>query len=195
MLSFFRLRRGRGPADLAIGMTGVRLGERLLQAGPGDPAVFAALAGKVGLTGRACAAVAVPRDGEALEAAAVHEGVLIEVAVAPPGSWPFEDDGFDLAIVDGNMLMRTPAEGQDAWLAAVLRAVRGGGRVLAVERTPRTLLQRLGFESSLPSSPADHPLVAMLTRAGFGPVRLLAAREGLTFVEAFRPRQPSPSVV
>lgn len=187
-MSFFRFRRGRGPADLAIGMTGVRLGERLLQAGPGDPAVFAALAGKVGLTGRACAVVAAAPHGAALEAAAAREGVLIEVAVASPGAWPVEDDGFDLAIVDGNLLLGLAAEDQEAWLAAVRRAVRGGGRVLTIGRTPRSLMQRLGFEPASSRPQAEHPFVAMLARAGFGPVRFLAAREGLTFVEAFRPR-------
>ena len=50
MLSFFRFRRGRGPADLALGMAGVRLGERLLQVGPSDPAVFSKAAAKAGLT-------------------------------------------------------------------------------------------------------------------------------------------------
>ena len=82
MLRWLRLRRGRGPVDLAVGMAGVRLGERVLQAGVGLPRAFAIMAGKAGLTGRACAVVDATAAAATLESAAAGEGVLIEVAVA-----------------------------------------------------------------------------------------------------------------
>ncbi|MBW8713960.1 MAG: NAD(P)-dependent alcohol dehydrogenase, partial [Acidobacteria bacterium] len=46
-------RRAAPTEPLAITMTGVKLGDRLLVIGAGDPRLIAALATKSGLTGRA----------------------------------------------------------------------------------------------------------------------------------------------
>ena len=195
MLSLFRFRRSRGPVDLALGMLGVRLGERLLQVGLGDPALFAAAAGKVGLTGQATAIVSEPSDAAVLDAAAVQEGVLVEVAVAPAGSWPVSPETFDIAVIDGNALLAADPSAQAALCADVLRAVRGGGRVLAIARRPRGWAGRLGFETGKTGDGVARHLTAVLERAGFGPVRFLADREGQTFVEAFRPRTEARDIV
>ncbi len=90
--------------DLALGMAGVRLGERLLQVGQGDPVTFAAAAGLSGLTGRACAVVDAPEAAAALERAAADKGVFVEVSVAA-GTWPYDAGAFDVAMLDGNMLL------------------------------------------------------------------------------------------
>jgi hypothetical protein len=187
MLSLFRFRRGRGPMDLALGMAGVRLGERLLQVGPGDPAVFVKAAAKAGLTGRAVAIVESAEEKAALEAAAAHDGVFVEVWQAATGAWPCDDEAFDVSLVDGNALLAGNAGQQERWLADTQRVVRSGGRVLAVYRKPRGLASRLGFELRESEDGTAQSLMRLLNRAGFGPVRFLAAREGLTFVEAFRP--------
>ena len=52
------LRKCRGREPLPVTMSGVRMGERVLQIGVDDPAVAGALAAKVGLSGNAAIAVA-----------------------------------------------------------------------------------------------------------------------------------------
>ena len=187
MASIFKFRRARGPADLAVDMVGVRLGERFLQAGVSNPKVFALLAGKTGLTGRACAVVDTVEAGRILESAAEREGVLVEVSVAAAGRWPYEEASFDVGVVDGDALLNADAAQRLDRLRDLARAVRPGGRVLAVRSWPVGLAGRLGFARArtAPSAEADM-LVRALGEAGFRPVRLLAEREGLTFVEGFR---------
>jgi len=187
-MSLFRLRRSRGPADLAIGMAGVRLGERVVQAGTGDPRVFALIAGKAGLTGRACAVVDTPAAAQRIETSAAREGVLVEVAAVEHGPWPYAPASFDLGLVDGNALLAADGASRQHRLQEMRGVVRAGGRVLVVYRAPLGLAGRLGFASS-GSGPSAHgvTLVRAVEDAGFKPVRLLAEREGMTFVEGFRP--------
>jgi hypothetical protein len=187
MAGFFRFRRSRGPVDLAMDMAGVRLGERVLQAGLGNPRLFAKLAGKAGLSGRACALVDNPEAAGALQEAAAREGVLIEVVVTEGPAW-LEDASFDVGIVDGNALLRGSVTERQGRLGAVRRAVRPSGRVLVIRSEPLGLASRLGFARSHagPSAEAS-ALLEALREAGFRPVRLLAEREGMTFVEGFRP--------
>ena len=188
MASLFRLRRSRGPADLAMDMAGVRLGERVLQAGIADPRVFALIAGKAGLTGRASAVVDTPAAAQRIEAAAAREGVLVEVATVEHGLWPYDPASFDLGLVDGNALLTADAASRHHRLQEMQRVIRAGGRVLVVYRASRGLAGRLGF-ASRSRGPSAHgeALVEAVKGAGFRPVRLLAEREGMTFVEGFRP--------
>ena len=188
MAALFRFRRSRGPIDLAMGMAGVRLGERVLQAGLGNPKLFAKLAGKAGLSGRACVVVDTPAASRPLEEAAAAEGVLIEVVVADGSTWTFKDGAFDVGIVDGNALLRGSETERQGRLQAVRRAVRPGGRVLVIRCVTPGLAARLGFGPSHagPSAEAS-TLLHALEATGFRPARLLAEREGMTFVEGFRP--------
>jgi SAM-dependent methyltransferase len=188
MFSLFRLRRSRGPVDLIVGMAGVRLGERLLQAGAGNPRAFAVLAGKSGLTGRACAVVDTPAAARQLETAAASEGVFIEVATAQSGLWPYEAGSFDVGLLDGSALVRASRTDSDERLRDMLSVLRPGGRVLVVVTAGIGLAAHLGFPGSS-SLAADHgqALAASLQAAGFRPVRVLAEREGMLFVEGFRP--------
>lgn len=188
MLRLLRLRRGRGPVDLAVGMAGVRLGERVLQAGVSLPGAFAIMAGKAGLTGRACAVVETTTAAATLESAAAGEGVLVEVAVAQTGQWPYEPASFDLGVADGNVLLAAPAEECEQRLRDLYGTVRPGGRVLAVFRSSTGLAARLGLDRPGSETSAEgRRLSAALAAAGFKPVRVLAEREGLLFVEGFRP--------
>jgi ubiquinone/menaquinone biosynthesis C-methylase UbiE len=188
MSPFLRFRRSRGPVDLAVDMAGVRLGERVLYVGVGDPRVFAAVASKAGLTGRACGVVDSAAAQAQLERAAAMRGVFVEVAFAPGGSWPYDFSSFDVAVVDANRLPGAPTNDRQNTLVHTVRVVRPGGRVLAVGRHARGLVARLGFEptSGAPSAQARQ-LVRALEEAGCKPVRVLAEREGLLFVEGFRP--------
>jgi SAM-dependent methyltransferase len=169
-------------------MVGVRLGERVLQAGMGQPALFAKLAGKAGLSGRACAVVDSPAAAQPLREAAASEGVFVEVLVAEGPFWPLEDGSFDVGVVDGNALLRGDGAERQRRLAEVRRAVRAGGRVLVIRTVAQGLAGRLGFAPSHagPSASAS-TLLQELEGAGFRPARLLGEREGMTFVEGFRP--------
>ena len=174
--------------DLAMDMAGVRLGERVVQAGMGNPRLFAKLAGKAGLSGRACVVLDSPEAAQSLQAAAAAEGVLIEVVVAEGPTWPLENGSFDVGIVDGNALLRGDAAERAIRLAEVRRTVRPSGRVLVVRRAALGLAARLGFGRSAPGPSAEaSTLLHALEEAGFRPARLLAEREGMTFVEGFRP--------
>ncbi|MFO7693098.1 MAG: methyltransferase domain-containing protein [Vicinamibacterales bacterium] len=188
MASLFRFRRARGPMDLAMDMAGVRLGERVVQAGLGNPKLFAKLAAKAGLSGRACAVVDSPEAAGPLEAAAAAEGVLVEVVAVQAPLWPLEDAAFDVGIVDGDALLRGHAAERAGRLAEVRRVVRPGGRVLVVCSRPLGLAGRLGFAPAHtgPSAEAS-TLLRALEDALFRPARILAEREGMTFVEGFRP--------
>ena len=189
MFSVFRLRPSRGPIDLIAGMAGVRLGERLLQAGVCHPQAFAVLAGKSGLTGRACAVVDTPAAARQLEAAAAAEGVLVEVATAHGGLWPYDAGSFDVGVLDGNGLLAASSADASQRLRDMLRALRPGGRLLAVYSAGQGLAARLGFRgSSAASAGGGEALVTALQVIGFRPVRVLAEREGLLFVEGFRPQ-------
>jgi len=194
MFSLFRLRRSRGPIDLIVDMVGVRLGERLLQAGAGIPRAFAVLARKSGLTGRACAVVDTPAAARQLDEAAAAEGVLVEVATAQGGLWPYDAGSFDVGMLDGNgLLAANPADASQR-VRDMLRALRPGGRVLAIYAAGPGLAARLGFPGSPAASAGrGQALVSALQVVGFRPVRVLAEREGLLFVEGFKP-QPGPRI-
>ena len=188
MAGLFRFRRSRGPMDLAMDMAGVRLGERVVQVGMGNPRLFAKLARKTGLSGRACAVVDSPDAARPLQDAAAAEGVLIEVLVEKGPFWPLEDGSFDVSIVDGNALLRGNAAERASRLAEVRRTVRSGGRVLVIRTFSLGVAGRLGFASADAGPSADaSTLLHALEGAGFLPARILAEREGMTFVEGFRP--------
>ncbi|MEI6670114.1 MAG: hypothetical protein WCP29_18350 [Acidobacteriota bacterium] len=191
MKSLFRFRRSRGPVDLAVDMAGVRMGERIIQVGTGDPRVFALASSKVGLTGHACAIVDTAAAKAALEDAAARQGVLVEVTVESETTWPYDPASFDLAFVDANPLQGAGASARQGRLTNVVRVVRPGGRILAIQRVPRGIAARWGFErrTGTPGLAAQE-LVRFVEQAGCRPVRVLAEREGMIFVEGFRPGAP-----
>ncbi len=180
-------RKGPGPHALAVAMAGVRMGERLLAVGGGTPGMFAALAAKVGLTGRACAVAGAEQVAEGLRQAAAREGVLVEVTTAPLPTLPFDADAFDLVLVDATGGMPGLPAGQwAACLAEARRVLRVGGRSILVERTARTGLGAL-FGGAVPAPPLSAgDAEAAFRTAGFSPVRTLAEREGLLFVEGLK---------
>ncbi len=92
--------RRSNPFALVVGMTGVKMGDRLVQVGCADAARLAAIAGKVGLSGRAAAVVADQATGARVEKAASHAGVLVEVTSRRRRGCQWTTRTFDLTIID-----------------------------------------------------------------------------------------------
>jgi ubiquinone/menaquinone biosynthesis C-methylase UbiE len=177
---------------LVVGMTGVKMGDRLLQVGCAHAGRLGAVAAKVGLSGRA--AVVVPDNASAARArkGAADAGVLVDVDVAPATNLPLDDEAFDLAVVDdtAGLFGTMRAEDRVAAVRELARVLRPGGRVLIIGAMPRG-----GIGAILSRTTSGPPFVSSgdaakaLEADGFRSARVIGEREGLAFVEAVRPRQ------
>lgn len=185
-----RIRR-HDPYTLVVGMTGVKLGDQVMQFGCADGGPLAAVAAKVGLSGRAVAAVADGESAARVEKAAAKAGVLVEVERVSGARFPFDDSAFDLAIVDdtGGSFAALRAEDRVAVVRELSRVVRPGGRAMMIGRGERQGLAALLSRSQTgPSYVASGQANKALEADGFRGVRTLAEREGLVFVEGIKPR-------
>ena len=167
----FRFRKMRALDPLQVAMTGVRMGERYLQIFCSDDALTRGLAAKSGLSG--VAALAAPDEAQANRAqkAAAKVGALIDIKTTPPSTLSWEYGTFDMVVVDnthGAFSSLAEAE-RTACLHEARRVLRQGGRVELIERE---------------AEKADAE--AMLSGAGFKPVRTLAQRDGFRFVEGLK---------
>jgi ubiquinone/menaquinone biosynthesis C-methylase UbiE len=179
------------PYALVVSMTGVKMGDQLLQVGCVDGARLGAIAAKVGLSGRAV--LIAPDDASAQRGrkGAEAAGVLVEVEVAPPTRLPVDADTFDLALVDdtSGVIGTMRAEDRVATVRELARVLRPGGRVMIIGAATRggfgALLSRA---QSGPAFAASGDAVKSLEADGFRSVRTLAEREGLVFVEGIKPR-------
>lgn len=189
-MRMFLKRPAREREPLAVAMSGVRMGERLLQVGVNDAAIAGALMAKVGLTGHAAIAVATAADGERAQRAAADAGALVDLHVAPLDALPLPDQTFDVVVVHGAEGLLASLE-QDARVRVARefhRVLRQGGRALVIEAEARGGLSRLlrkGAEPA-PDYVQSGGATATLSKAGFSAVRLLATREGHTFVEGLK---------
>src|ERR1700687_4150851 len=127
------------PHALAVSMSGVKMGDQVVQVGCAHGGRLAAVAAKVGLSGRA--GLVAPDEPSAARArkAAEDAGVLLEVAVAPPTRLPMDDAAFDLAVVDdtAGLFGAMRAEDRVAAIRELARVLRPGGRVIMVGASPR----------------------------------------------------------
>jgi ubiquinone/menaquinone biosynthesis C-methylase UbiE len=179
------------PYTLVVGMTGVKMGDRLLQVGCAHGARLGAVAAKVGLSGRAAVVVPDESSAERARRGAADAGVLVDVDVAPATRLPFDDQAFDLAVVDdtAGLLGTMRAEDRVAAVRELVRVLRPGGRVLLIGATPRG-----GIGALLSRTHAGPPFVSSgdavkaLEADGFRSARIIGEREGLAFLEAIKPR-------
>lgn len=181
-------RRRDNPFTLVVGMTGVKMGDRLLQVGCANAAQLAAVAANVGLSGRAAAVVADTATGAQVEKAASRAGVLVDVTVSALTKLPVDDKDFDVAIIDdtGAHFTHLPAADRGAIVRETLRVLRPGGRVMVIGSTPLTgLAAKLSQRS--PDALSTDP-TPTLQADGYRTVRILAERDGLIFWEGMKPR-------
>jgi SAM-dependent methyltransferase len=177
------------PHLLVVGVAGVKMGDRLVQIGCADGGRLAAVAGKVGLSGRAV--LVAPDEASATRGRRGGEsaGVLVEVEIAPPTRLPLDASDFDVAIVDdtGGLFGGMRADDRAAAIREVARVLRPAGRLLLIGAAPRA-----GIAALLSRAPEGPPFAdtaeSALQAGGFRAVRTLAEREGLVFVEGVKPR-------
>ena len=187
----FNFRRKLEREPLAVTMSGVRMGERVLQIGVNDPRLAGAIAAKAGLSGHAAMAVADQTAAERANQGAIEAGRLIDVHVTPLDRLPFPEHAFDVVIINAmdGLLDRLEEMPRTQLLRECRRVVRDGGRVVSIEAGPRAglgALLRRGSHEPDSAYLASGGTVSALQTAGFRPVRLLAEREGYRFVEGLK---------
>jgi hypothetical protein len=177
------IRRARQIDPLHVTMTGVKMGERFLQIGCDDAALLGGLASKVGLSG-ACAVAAFDEQAAArARSVGAKVGALIEVQAAGSGSFTLDPSSVDLVVVDDTRgtFARMPDADRRRALDAARLALRAGGRIEVVERVALT-----GLFGGHITRPERYDVESDLTAAGFKPVRLLAEKDGVRFVEGLK---------
>src|SRR5687768_8664997 len=124
---------GREP--LALTMTGVRMGERVLQVGAVDARLAALLAAKQGMSGEAAIVTADAASADRVRAAAAEKGALVDVQAVPLDALPFAEQSFDAVVLHGaaSVLAALDAIARTRALAAMRRVLRSGGRLVALE--------------------------------------------------------------
>ena len=178
-MPFFR----QSPLEpLAVSIAGIKLGDRVLMIGCGDPKLIAQLALKTGLTGRPCAVDEDAARAERAAEIATREGALIETITASFTTLPLENEAFDVAIVR-DALGALDVSRRIAAVAEILRVLRAGGRCLVIDSAPRGALG--GLLSRQHTEP-DYDAAATLAMAGLRAVRTVARRAGLLFVEGVK---------
>jgi ubiquinone/menaquinone biosynthesis C-methylase UbiE len=179
-------RKGGEPHALSVAMTGVRLGDRLLQIGCANPSLLGAISSKVGLSGRACILVADDAMAARARRGAERAGVLLEIDQHAFAPLPYDEAAFDLVVVDGTgrLLQSLPAAERDACLREARRVLGTRGRVVVIDPgAPSGLAALFTRAPRDPDYQAGGGSQGALTAAGFRGVRTLAERNGLLFTE------------
>src|SRR5688500_15415201 len=117
---------------LPVTMTGVRMGERVLQIGLADARLASLLAAKPGLSGHAALVVPDEQMAERARVVAAEAGLLVDVHVAPVHALPIADQTFDVVIVHdaATLLAALAAPARATAMAESARVLRSGGRLI-----------------------------------------------------------------
>jgi ubiquinone/menaquinone biosynthesis C-methylase UbiE len=179
---------GREP--LAVTMSGVRMGERVLQIGVDDPLILGALAGKTGLTGRATVVVLDEAGAERARAGAAETGALVDVHVASLQALPCGDGACDVVVIHarGGLLASLAVAVRAETLRECRRVLRSGGRAIVLEAGAPSGLRALltGGATRRVSPDTVGGTLAALETAGFKAVRVLGEGQGYRFVEGLK---------
>jgi ubiquinone/menaquinone biosynthesis C-methylase UbiE len=171
---------------LAVTMSGVKLGDRLLALGVSDPGLIGALASKAGLTGRTVILDAAADATAAAATAVEREGHLVESFTAPWAMLPFDPQAFDVVVIR-DVLNTLPADDRLRCAREVHRVLRPGGRVVVIEGKAHGLLGGLmGGSTTDPQYARSGGAIHVLDVAGFRSARTLAERDGQQFAEGIK---------
>lgn len=181
-------RKRLGLHDLAVSMTGAKTGDRVLVLGCGDGGFVAALAARVGLSGRAVAVDPSEAARQRAARAAARAGVFVEIVDGIYTRLPYEVASFDI-VVSHHLLGNLVPEERVTCVREIWRVLRPGGRCVVIEPIGRGGLWRLLAPPARdPAYLATGGAVPALQAEGFRGARVLAEREGLRFVEGAKPR-------
>jgi ubiquinone/menaquinone biosynthesis C-methylase UbiE len=186
----FFLRKAKDTERLPIRMSGLRMGERLLQIGVDDATLVGEMAGKTGLSGSASVAVTDEAAAARARDGAARAGALIDLHVTRLEALPFDSDGFDIVIVhsvNGLLLSLTEQARSEPVLREARRVLRRGGRMIVIEAGPKSGLSGI-ISPYRPDAryEAAGGAVAALQAAGFKTARVLWEREGYRFTEGLK---------
>ena len=192
MLRFLPFRKTTiGKEPLAVAMSGVRSGERILQVDLDDPAVAAGIAAKTGISGEAVLVVADNDAAVMANRAAKRIDEVLTVRVVPFTELPFDAGAFDAVVVHNvsGRFSGAPRERRDRILGEIQRVLRSGGRLVVLDAGTTTGLPALLGRAPRPDAEyaGAGGALTLLETAGFRPVRLLADRDGYRFTEGLRP--------
>jgi ubiquinone/menaquinone biosynthesis C-methylase UbiE len=173
-----------------VELAGIRSGERILDVGcgPGRLAIVAGTA--AGSAGEICGIDPAPEMVALARRKAAQAGIKARFEVGVIESLPYPPDYFD-AVLSSLMLHHLPDEVKRRGLAEILRVLKPGGRLMAVDfgATPRdgighllcVLRLRTGWDH------AEH-LREMLGEAGFDAVEIgPTGHRALAFVRGWKP--------
>jgi ubiquinone/menaquinone biosynthesis C-methylase UbiE len=182
--------RSTDPYMLIVGMTGVKMGDRLIQVGCEHGGRLGAIAAKVGLSGRAVAVVPDDRTADRARKGAAEAGVLVEVEVAPMNAFGIGEHAFDVAVVDdtGTLMAAMTADERGAMVGEIARVLRPGGRVVYIGSTGVRGLAALVKKSAQSAFGTSGGANQVFSAHGFKSVRTLAERDGFIFIEGVKPR-------
>ena len=172
---------GREP--LAIAMSGVRMGERLLQIGMDTPLVTGLLAAKPGLSGESAIAVVDEAAADRARRAVSEASALADIGTYAANALPFERGSLDVIVIhnrSGQSAGVLSTEGSRG-LGECRRVLRAGGRLVVLDRGTPSGLAAI-FQARSSRGPAETTIKA-LQAAGFRAVRVLGDRDGYCFVE------------
>jgi ubiquinone/menaquinone biosynthesis C-methylase UbiE len=170
---------GREP--LAIAMSGVRMGERVLQIGMDTALVTSLLAAKPGLSGESSIILADEATAAEARRAVAETGALVNIGVHPLDALPLVSGSIDLIVVHNRNGQALSASQGARVLAESRRVLRSGGRVVVLENGTPTGLA--AFFQSRTEPGAAEATVRALDAAGFRAARTLGDRNGCRFVE------------
>jgi demethylmenaquinone methyltransferase/2-methoxy-6-polyprenyl-1,4-benzoquinol methylase/phosphoethanolamine N-methyltransferase len=182
---------GQAPAirRKTLAVAKLQPGERVLDVGCGPGSLSIPAAEKVGPAGSVAGIDASPEMIAVARGKARKKGLDLDFRVAPVEALPFADGEFDV-VLSSFMLHHLPEDVREAGFAEVYRALKPGGRFVAVDlRGGHSALNTMMgfFGHRMPSDYADD-LKEKMTTARFEPVQEAKTKFGhLAFIRARKP--------
>ncbi|HSP55673.1 MAG TPA: class I SAM-dependent methyltransferase [Dehalococcoidia bacterium] len=152
----------------SLAVADLQSGERVLDVGCGPGSLTIPAARSLGKGAKVAGIDASPEMIEVATGKAKKQGLEIDFRVAPVEALPFEDGEFDV-VLSSLMLHHLPDDVKAAGLREIVRVLKPGGRLIAIDLTgghsPFSLVLGL-FGHKLPQDYAER-LQEMMRTAGF----------------------------